>query len=50
MDPEFGEGFPQLPLFVSGLALIGLACWLELSRVARINNDAVGVAGKARLS
>lgn len=37
VDPEFGEGFPQLPLFVSGLALIGLACWLETSRVARVN-------------
>lgn len=35
VDPEFGQGFPQLPLFLLMAALPWLGCVLELRRLRR---------------
>ncbi len=32
VDPEFGTGFPQLPLFAGMLGLAWIGCWLEMRR------------------
>lgn len=40
VDPEFGEGFPQLPIFTTGLALTWAGCWLELARVRKLKAKA----------
>lgn len=34
MDPEFGEGFPQFPLFAGLLGLTWAGWWLETARLA----------------
>ena len=36
VDPEFGEGFPQLYIFGPALLTSWLACWLESSRLSTL--------------
>lgn len=46
VDPEFGDGFPQLYIFGSLLLLSWLGCWLEMSRLSRIAGDTTVLRGK----
>lgn len=45
VDPEFGEGFPQLKIFGTALALAWLGCALEVAKVRRATK---GVSGKVK--
>lgn len=36
IDPEFGTGFPQLPLFLGMLGLSWTGCWFEMRRLAGV--------------
>ena len=36
IDPEFGEGFPQLWIFSSFLGFAWIGWWLETARLARV--------------
>jgi hypothetical protein len=46
VDPEFGEGFPQLYIFGSQLLVVWFGCWLEMSRLSRIAADNTALRSK----
>ncbi|KEF58577.1 uncharacterized protein A1O9_06503 [Exophiala aquamarina CBS 119918] len=45
VDPEFGEGFPQLKIFATALVLAWAGCALEVRRVGR---ERKAVSGKVK--
>jgi hypothetical protein len=47
VDPEFGTGFPQLPIFSGMLVLAWIGCWLEMRRLSGVQQSSSGVS-KAR--
>ena len=46
MDPEFGEGFPQLKIFGTGILLAWAGCALE---VFRVRSEEKGAGGKKKV-
>jgi hypothetical protein len=44
MDPEFGDGFPQLYLCIGLFLLVETAFWLESGRMMRVGRSVTKTA------